>query len=338
MNNIPMKKIFTITLVVFSGLISLSQQDPQFSQNRFITTAFNPGATGIKEMDCFGLIARQQWIGFEGAPTSAMLTYESYLNKYNSGIGGVFVFDKIGLESNLFLKVNYAYHFTFANGSKLGIGLDLGIINKQISGAFVATNPTDPSLVSLSGASALNFDLGAGLFYYSKNLYFGVSGQKLIPQKINWGTAQPQIRPHTYFMGGYNYAVGSSKNLVLKPSFLVKTDFTATQVDVNLIGEYKNLMWLGASYRIEDAIVAMVGYNVPLVKISPKAGPLKVGLAYDFTTSNLKNAGQFNPSDGSAPKTQNRSVGSVELYLGYCFVRPAKPNFDHYVDPLFLNN
>ena len=339
MNYLPMKKILTLSFALITGIVTFAQQDPQFSQNRFINTAFNPGATGIKEMDCFGLIARQQWIGFEGAPTSVMLSYDTYLSKLSSGLGGIFVFDKIGLESNLFLKVNYAYHIKFPNGSKLGIGIDLGIINKQISGLFVATNPSDPSILSLNNASALNFDLGAGLFYYSKNLYFGVSGQKLIPQKINWGAATPQIRPHSYFTGGYNYAVGQSKNLVLKPSFLVKTDFTATQVDVNLIGEYKNLVWLGASYRIEDAIVAMVGYNVPLTKISPKANPLKVGLAYHFTTSNPRNSGTFNPADpNESPNTKNRSVGSVELYLGYCFVRPPKPNFDHYVDPLFLNN
>jgi type IX secretion system PorP/SprF family membrane protein len=338
MNTLSMKKIFTLALAVFSGLFSFSQQDPQFSQNRFINTSFNPGASGIKEMNCFGLIARQQWIGFEGAPTTAMLTYDGYLSSINSGIGGVFVFDKIGLESNLFVKLNFSKHLTLGKG-KLGIGVDVGLINKQINGLFLATNPSDPSLVSLSGQSAMNFDLGAGLFYYSPKLYFGVSGQKLIPQKVNWGTAQPQIRPHTYFTGGYNYAVGDSGELVLKPSFLVKTDFTATQVDVNLIAEYRELFWLGASYRIEDAIVAMVGYNADLGRVIPRANKLKIGLAYDFTTSNLRNAGDFDPVEAGEPiKSNNRSVGSVEIYLGYCFVSPPKPNFDQYVDPLFLNN
>lgn len=337
MNFLTMKNTLILAISLITGLCAFSQQDYQFSQNRFNITPINPGASGIKEMDCFSLIARQQWLGFEGAPSTGLLAYETYLNRFNSGLGGVLVFDQIGLEQNLFLKVNYAYHLTFNNGSKLGIGLDLGLINKQISGNVIASVPTDPTLLNfISGAneSAMNLDLGFGLFYYSKNLYFGISGQKLVPQKVNWGSAQPTLKPHTYFMGGYNYAVGAEKNLVLKPSFLVKTDFVATQVDINLIGEYKELVWLGASYRIEDAIVAMVGYNA---RFNEKYNPIKIGLAYDFTTSNLRKPGDYTDPDGTV-KPKNRSVGSVELYLGYCFVKPPKPNFDHYVDPLFLNN
>jgi type IX secretion system PorP/SprF family membrane protein len=331
-----MRKLLLTLFALQASLYVVAQQDAQFSQNRFLSTSINPGASGIKGMDCFGLVARQQWIGFEGAPTTAMLTYESALVEYNSGFGAVLVYDKIGFEQNLFFKGNYAYHFTLSNGAKLGLGVDMGIINKQLSGDFIAGVATDPDLVGLNGQNSLNFDLGFGAFYYTNTLYFGVSGQKLVPQKINWGSSEPQIRPHTYFMGGYNYA--ATADLDLKPNFLVKTDFTSTQVDVNLTAEYKKQVWVGASYRIQDAIVVNAGYNVPLKSISPKANPLKVGLAYDFTTSNLKDAGQFNLPNGDDVKKNNRSVGSVELYLGYCFVKPEKPNFDHYVDPLFLNN
>lgn len=328
-----MKKILVTFLALQTVLLTVAQQDAQFSQNRFINTALNPGASGIRGMDCFGLIARQQWVGFEGAPMTGMLTYESALPSINSGFGAVLVFDRIGFEQNLFLKGNYAYHFTLSNGAKLGIGLDVGIISKQLSGDFVAGVATDPDLAGLNNQSSLNFDLGAGAFYYTNTLYFGISGQKLVPQKINWGSSEPQIRPHTYFMGGYNYAVGADKKIELKPSFLVKTDFTSTQVDVNLMAEYDHLVWLGASYRIQDAIVANIGMNIKNVL----PNPLKVGFAYDFTTSNLRESGRFNFPNGDF-KDVNRSVGAVELYLGYCFVKPEKPNFDQYVDPLFLNN
>jgi len=328
-----MKKLLLTLFAIQAALYVGAQQDAQFSQNRFLSTSINPGASGIKGMDCFGLVARQQWIGFEGAPTTAMLTYESALDKYNSGFGAVMVYDKIGFEQNLFLKANYAYHFTLPNGAKLGLGIDAGIISKKLSGDFVAGNPTDPDILSLKGQNSLNFDLGFGAFYYTNTLYFGVSGQKLVPQKINWGTSEPQIRPHTYFMGGYNYEINADFDL--KPSFLVKTDFTSTQVDVNLMAEYKKLLWLGASYRIQDAIVANMGIYIK--NVAPN--PIKVGLAYDFTTSNLRDDGVFNfPAPSTEIKNGNRSVGSVELYLGYCWAKPEKPNFDHYVDPLFLNN
>lgn len=328
-----MKKLLLTLFALQAALTVGAQQDAQFSQNRFLNTSVNPGATGIKGMDCFSLVARQQWVGFEGRPTTGMLMYESALVAYNSGIGAVFTYDQIGFEQNIFFKVNYAYHFTLSNGAKLGLGIDAGIISKQLSGAFVAGVMTDPDLAGLSGQNSLNFDLGFGAFYYTNKLYFGVSGQKLVPQKINWGTSEPQIRPHTYFMGGYNYA--ATADLDIKPSFLVKTDLTSTQVDANLMLEFKKLVWLGGSYRIQDAIVVNAGYNVPL---GGKRNPLKVGLAYDFTTSNLRDAGTFEFPNSTDVKEGNRSVGAVELYLGYCFAKPEKPSFDHYVDPLFLNN
>mgnify|MGYP006152390915 CR=1 FL=1 len=331
-----MKKILALFLVIATVGIVKSQQDAQFSQNRFLNTSFNPGAVGIKGMDCFGLTLRQQWIGFEGRPTTAMLSYERAMPRYSSGLGAILVLDKIGLESNLFFKVNYARHISLSNGAKLGIGLDVGLINKQISGDILAGVPTDPNLVGLSGQSAMNLDVGFGAFYYTNDLYFGISGQKLVPQTVNWGASKPKIKPHTYFMGGYNYKVNA--NFTLKPSFLVKTDFVATQVDANLLLDYKNKVWGGASYRIQDAIVVMAGFMVPL----GLPNPLKVGLAYDFTTQNLKNSGVFTSapdSDGnSSTKTNNRSLGAVELFLGYCFVKPDKPDWDIYVDPLFGNN
>lgn len=332
-----MKKLIFVILAVGGLFTANAQQEVQFSQNRFLNTALNPAASGIRGTTCFSMIARQQWIGFEGRPTSAMLMFESALPRINSGFGGVLVFDEIGFERNIFFKGNYAYHFLLANGAKLGVGIDAGIISKQFGGQLLAANMLDPQLVNLLAGTkenSINIDLGAGAFYYTEKLYFGVSGQKLVPQSINWGTGEPQIRPHTYFMGGYNYAINA--NFDLKPSFLVKTDFTSTQVDFNLMAEFKKMVWAGASYRIQDAIVVNAGYNIP-VKSLP--APIKVGIAYDFTTQNLRNSGVFeNPVTGEVIKSDNRSIGAAEIYLGYCFLQPEKPNFDHYVDPLFLNN
>lgn len=335
-----MKRILLTILALQAAVFAGAQQDVQFSQNRFLNTSVNPGAVGIRGVDCFGLTLRQQWIGFEGRPTTGMLTYEKALPQYNMGVGGVLVFDQIGLESSVFFKANGAYHLTLSNGAKLGLGLDIGIINKQISGDFIAGVMTDPDLAPLLGGSqsSINVDLGVGAFYYTPELYFGISGQKLIPQKVAWGSVQPQIRPHTYFVGGYNYVL-PNPDFTLKPSFLVKTDFTATQVDVNLIVDYKTKVWAGASYRIQDAIVFMAGYSIENVL----PNPLKIGLAYDFTTQNLAKPGDFEyPIDAQGnvqpTKQNNRSYGAVELNIRYCFIAPVKPPYGEYIDPLFGNN
>lgn len=340
-----MKRVLLIATAVLSAFVGNAQQDAQFSQNMFINNTFNPGASGIKGMHCFDLIARQQWIGFEGKPETGMLSYNGPLRGINNiGLGAVLVYDKIGFENNINFKINGAYHLNIgSNGGKLGIGLDLGILQRGMNGNVKAVDQTDPT-VAINGTSDMGFDAGFGLFYYRpERLYFGISGQKLLPQTLTFGSANPKVRQHAYITAGYYHQATS--DIVLKPTMLVKTDLTSTQMDVNLSAEFKKKVWLGASYRVQDAVVANVGYNVPINGGKPNKNgtvfqPLKVGLAYDFTTQGLRNKGTFTSWDDQGNvadvNDNNRSIGSVELYIGYCIVPPPVPDFDIYVDPLFL--
>lgn len=337
-----MKRVIIAVAALFSAYLGNAQQDAQFSQNMFLNNVFNPGAAGIKGMHCFSLIGRDQYTSFEGHPFTGLLSYSGVSQKIpNFGFGAVMVYDKIGFEQNLNFKVNGAYHIPIGNdGGKLGIGVDLGILQKGISGNIVATNPSDPIVASISGTSDMGFDLGFGAFYYvPKKLYFGISGQKLLPQKVTLGDAEPKLRQHAYITAGYYHQL--NPDFVLKPSTLVKTDLASTQMDVNLTVDYKDDFWLGASYRVQDAIVANVGYK--FIPFTPKNGTapqkMKIGLAYDFTTNALRNNGQFTvwgDNNNVEGQQDNRSMGAIELYLGYCIVPPPVPDFKTYVDPLFL--
>lgn len=329
-----MKRVFIAAIALFSVFSGSAQQDAQFSQNMFLNNAINPGASGIKGMHCFNLVARDQWTSFEGNPFTGQLSYNGPINGVdNVGVGAVVVFDKIGFEQNVSFKLSGAYHLPLGNG-KLGLGLDVGLLQKGVTGNVIASNMSDAVVTGISGTNSTGLDLGFGAFYYvPSRLYFGISGQKLLGQKLTLGSANPKLRQHVYITGGYNHDMGT---IVLKPNMLVKTDLASTQMDINLTAEFRQEFWIGASYRVQDAIVANVGYQFPVTKSGNK---LKVGLAYDFTTQNLRNKGVFTSWDdnGNAQeKKDNRSVGAVELYLGYCFITPPKPNFKQYVDPLFL--
>jgi type IX secretion system PorP/SprF family membrane protein len=314
-----------------------AQQDAQFSQNMFITAPVNPGASGIKGMHCFDLVARQQWIGFEGKPETGLISYNGPILS-NFGIGGVLVYDIAGMEQNINLKLNGARHFSIgSNGGKLGIGLDLGVIQKGFRNIPPkAYDANDPTINGISGTSDMVFDVGFGIFYYKpKSLYFGVSGQKLLPQTLSLNLAKPNLRQHAYITTGYFHDAGNG--LVLKPNMLVKTDLTSHQIDVNLTAEFNNRIWIGGSYRVQDAIVANIGFKTQKTKNSQ---PLKIGFAYDFTTQGLKNKGTFTSWDENGKvaetKENNRSIGGVELYIGYCIIPPPAKDFGIYADPLFL--
>ena len=328
-----MKRVLIGVAILFLALNVSAQQDAQFSQNMFLTAPINPGAVGIKGMRCVDLVAREQWLGFEGRPETGMLSFNTPVGSQysNFGLGGVLVYDKIGFENNINFKINGAFNFDVgSNGGKLGIGVDVGILQKGFSGNVKAVDPTDPT-VAINGTNDMGFDVGFGIFYYKpETLYFGISGQKLLPQQLDFGTgAQPAIRQHAYITAGYNHHV--SKEFALKPNMLVKTDLTSTQVDVNLTAEFNNNFWLGASYRVQDAVVANVGF---------KKGQTKFGIAYDYTTQALRNRGTSATYDANGNQVgtnpNNKSFGSVELYIGHCIIPPPPRGFDIYVDPLFL--
>jgi type IX secretion system PorP/SprF family membrane protein len=327
-----MKKIFTIIALSALSLPVLAQQDKQLTHYFFNNITTNPGAAGTNENICVGLTLREQWTGFPGNPQTGAFTFSMPLAPGMGGVGLVMIADQLGASRDMTVKASYSYHLPISKAKNriLGVGLNLGILNKGIDFTMFNT-PSGPTYVNTldpylnganSNASVMKPDLGFGLFYKSPTLYFGLSGQELLAGKLDYsssgGSAESHIVRHYYLTGGYDYPVGSTQ-WVLKPSFLVKTDMTATQFDFNLRAEWRNLVWGGLTYRYYDAATAMVGYNA---RISNSQN-LKIGYAYDFTTS------------GMGEPQQGGSNGSHELYIGYCIKKPVPPRVT-FIDPTLL--
>jgi type IX secretion system PorP/SprF family membrane protein len=327
-----MKKIFTIIALSALTLPVFGQQDKQLTHYFFNNITTNPGAAGTNENICVGLTLRNQWVGFPGNPKTAAFTFSMPLAPRFGGIGLVMIADQLGASRDMTIKASYAYHHVFNKEKQrmISAGLNLGIINKGIDFTQFNTasgptyvNAADPYLNGANtSASVMKPDLGFGIFYKSPSLYFGLSGQELLAGKVDYSsvvgtTAQSHIVRHYYLTGGYNYVI--NPDWTLKPSFLVKTDMTATQFDFNIRAEWREKLWGGLTYRYYDAATAMVGYNVPM----RNGQNLKIGYAYDFTTS-----GMGEPSQGG-------SNGSHELYIGYCIKKPVPPRVT-YIDPTLL--
>lgn len=307
-----MKKIILVLSSLALAFPAFSQQDVQFSHFFFNNQTFSPAATGINDKICFGLTMREQWTGFAGNPQTGAFTFSMPFARQH-GIGLTAIADQLGASSDVNVKASYSFHIPLGNGRKLGVGFDAGIINKGIN--FSKMNPVDVDdpYLKTPTSSAMKPDIGAGLFYKSQNLYFGLSSQKLLESSVSLGSATTHIRRHYYITGGYDYKMAPMWNL--KPSFLVKSDGTATQFDINTLVEWNNTFYLGATYRYQDAVAGMIGF---------KRGGLTMGYSYDFTTNGLRE-----PTEGA-------SQGSHEIYLGYCIKPPVPPKPPKYIDVTWL--
>jgi len=328
-----MKRILLVALCAV-GIVEVSaQQDPQFTQNMFNRLATNPGYAGAKDVSlCATLISREQWLGFEGNPrTNVFSAHKGFVvrQKHQMGGGLTIIQDEIGPINSLNIKGALSYHYRISQGILSG-GIEFGIFNQSINGEWRAPegnlDGTDDPSIPNSEAGATKLDLGFGLYYYTKDLYVGLSSthlnQPLIEESLgdNSSLTFQQVR-HYYVTAGYNYPLDiGSASLELQPSIFAKTDAVSTVVDINTNVLYNNLLWAGVSYRTQDAVSFLAGVKFETIVKYPELKPLSIGFAYDYNLSDLS----------------DYNDGSLEFMINYCykFIKPVK--LERYKDVRFL--
>ncbi len=310
-----MKRILTIIALSVTSMVTFAQQDAQFSMNMFNRLSINPGYAGTNKALCGVLLYRQQWNNFPGAPKTFLFSAD-YGQILHGGFGLTVDQDALGFDKTFKAKLAYSFHQNLGPGI-LGIGLDVGMIQKSLSGEFISpdgsrtsTGGSTDMAIPWNGAKATTYDLGLGLYYttFNDKLYVGISSLHLTQSSLkkagitstgNIYNYKYEEARHYYVMAGYRFDVGSQ--FALTPSVLVKSDASSTQLDINLLAKWNKMVFLGASYRLSDAIVAIVGLEWKGIKF---------GYSYDITTSTIK----------------SHSNGTHEIMLGYChkFVKPEK--------------
>jgi type IX secretion system PorP/SprF family membrane protein len=282
----------------------------------FDRLSVNSAVAGSSGNICATALLRQQWTGFDGAPKTGLINIQGPLAKINSGLGLSVYYDKLGQEQSTIVRLHYAYHLKVGSQSTLSAGLYAGMSGRSLEAKWVAIDPVaDDNAIPDAGKSDSGFDLGAGLYFKSPNLWLGVSSTQLPETELK--DVSIQNKRHYYVQAGYDWALGGNKKYTLQPSLLLKSDATSTQLDVSALFLYDQMLWIGASYRTEDAIAPMIGYQLKMPKGDSM---LRIGYCYDVTTSELK----------------NYSSGGHEIMLRYCFkiVKPVVNEIYHH--PRFL--
>jgi type IX secretion system PorP/SprF family membrane protein len=322
-----MKKTLTLVAVAVMGMVgtTFGQQDPQFTQFFNTRLMYNPAYAGTNQAICFSALYRQQWVQFPGAPKTGVFNFDMHNQALGGiGFGASIMNDQLGADKTWSARASFAKHFNLgADGNGIfSVGLDAGILQKQINGAWVAPQTlNDPAIPNnaYTGAPNLNKlvpDFGFGAYYTIPNkMYVGISAGHLTGATMkgasgDGGVANSvaynlnfKMARHYYIIGGYTFRFANPDHAIT-PNIKVKSDGSSTQLDVNLLYELKNMIWLGASWRMQDAIAPMLGYKQKFGK-----GTLKIGYSYDVTTSKIK----------------GYSSGTHEIFLSYCFTTVKPP-------------
>ena len=291
-----MKKIKFI-LVGLMGLItslSYSQQDPQYTQYMYNMNVLNPAYAGSQGTLSLGLLGRTQWVGLQGAPRTITAAIHAPVGR-NVGLGFSVIADEIGPVKEQNVYADFSYTMETSDEGRLAFGLKGGFTFQTIDFLRLSTDQQgDPLFSENLNKTYPNF--GAGVFYYTDEFYIGLSMPNMLESRYFEKKAgiitTASEKMHYFLTSGYVFDV--SEDLKLKPSVMFKA-VSGAPLSVDLSGNaliYEKLE-LGLSYRIDDSISGMINFLV--------APNLRLGYAYDYTTSNL---GDFNS-------------GSHEVFLLY---------------------
>jgi type IX secretion system PorP/SprF family membrane protein len=288
----------TGVLVAMAGKVAYSQQQAMFTQYMFNGLAINPAYAGSQESLSLTALARQQWTGLEGSPSTQTLSAHSPIKSEKVALGALFINDKIGIIRQTGFQACYAYRIQMRKGT-LSLGLQGGFTNfrSEYSTLFVQ-DPNDPYF---KGNDVNQFlpNFGTGAYYYSERFYVGFSVPQLVSNYYKSETANSfssvvQVR-HYFLTGGYVFDINPS--LKLKPSLLLKAvEGAPLALDLNANLLLKEVVWLGLSYRSFQSLSALLELQL--------TDQFRLGYAYDFSTSS--------PQKGL-------TYGSHELMLNYRF-------------------
>ncbi len=271
----------SVFFLLFISLTGFGQQDPQYTHYQYNTMTVNPAYTGSRGHLTLLSLYRSQWVGLEGSPKTITFGIDSPIGKFN-GLGLSIVQDQLGPSQETYIDVNYAHHLIVnRKGDRLALGLKAGV--RFFSLDWSKGRFRDPEAAFNENINTkLLPSIGAGVFYYTKKWYLGLSTPNILTN-MHYDEIQESEaleRMHFFLIGGYVFDL--NRNLKFKPSFFVKQVLGAPlAVDASANFLVYETLNLGVNYRWDDSVSGLFGFQ-----ISPK---LNMGYAYDFSINELNN-------------------------------------------------
>jgi len=274
-----MKKYIIILLIIATASISLKAQQfalySQYMHNRY---ALNPAVAGTSDGVIIGASYRQMWTGLQNAPSISTLSGHTSIAD-NMGVGGRIFNISTGPQSQTGFEGTYAYRFNINDDIKLSLGVSAILAQYSLDKTKLDMKNPDDQALNSGTENLIVPDANFGVYMYAEKYYFGIVAAQLIPLKADYKSAYLENKQerHYFVHGGYKFDI--SDNFGIEPSVLFRyIEAGALQLDVNLKFSIMKMFWVGGSYRLNDAAIAMFGVQTDRIMF---------GYSYDYTLSEI---------------------------------------------------
>ncbi|MBK6937668.1 MAG: PorP/SprF family type IX secretion system membrane protein [Chitinophagaceae bacterium] len=307
-----MKKKFLLLLVSVALFDTAKAQDPNFSQFFASPLTLNPALTG--KFDGVFRVAgnyRNQWPTINNAFVTKTASVDFGVLKSRLadidqlGVGVLGVTDRAGdgvLTTN-YAGLSLAFHKGLDEDGfhQIGVGFQGAYINKRLDISKVDFQD-ELTPFGFTGVTSEVFtnkqlnlsyaDVNAGILYSGStngynNFYVGASMYHINRPKETFQGGQYLLQPRTTIQAGGKVPIGSYHAIHLSALHSMQAKATNTvaggsfMYNVNNSDENPTNVFLGAWYRLNDAVIPYIGLEF---------SSFHIGYTYDINTSALKTA------------------------------------------------
>ena len=297
-----MRKLAFILFLFLIGNLTFGQQLPLFSQYLYNKFLINPAVAGSDGYTSVSLTAREQWVGYSGAPRTFSFSWQTRMLKKSFilkqtrvkravyrpksdgkvGFGGYVFSDKNGLIQRTGFQVAYAYHMWLQKSTQLSFGLAFtGYYYKIDETQINFEDPNEPWLNNNLRRGIFVPDLTFGVYLLNPNYSLGFSADQLSEASAKIGGSAYKnfsMSRQYYLFGSYDFSLSS--NTIIQPSFLLKmSEQIKPQADIGATYIYNEGFWVGLAYRTSGALIANIGV---------KFQNMFFGYAYDYTLQEIQ--------------------------------------------------
>jgi type IX secretion system PorP/SprF family membrane protein len=291
-----------ILLLFLIGNLTFGQQLPLYSQYLYNKFLINPAVAGSDGYTSINLTAREQWVGYSGAPRTFSFSMQTRILKKSYilrqtrvkqkvyrpksdgkvGFGGYIFSDKNGLVQRTGFQASYAYHMWLEKNTQLSMGLAFTGYHYKINEKEINfEDPNEPWLSNDLRRGIFVPDMTFGIYLLNANYSFGFSADQLFQASAkigNYAYKNFKMSRQYYLFGSYVFSSGS--NSEIQPSFLLMmSEQLKPQADIGVTYIYNQDFWAGLAFRTSGALIANLGV---------KYNNIFFGYAFDFTLQEIQ--------------------------------------------------
>ncbi len=247
------------------------QQDGYLSLYLYNMNLINPAFAGSEGSHVFSLTSRNQWNSIDESPKTTGLSYSQSRGK-NVGIGLSIISDKIFIENQTMITIDFSYKLKLGDDSNVFLGIKGG-------GNSYSADPTplsgfsqlpDPAQKSLSRFIP---NMGIGFLFKKSSFWFSSSIPRLFnARRTDDIEVQARERIHIYISGGAQFDI--NENFSIKPNLMYrKGQGLPNSIDVNGWVSYLNKFEMGISFKSASVFSFLTAISV--------GENISIGYAYD---------------------------------------------------------